>query len=108
MPPAFGLGLAFSKEVILAKITRAIFPREVAPPCDLSVEARIDEQREDAALIAGTVKLAGQIVAEAEILLVAVQALNGAETHRKNIVFNDHFMAHYDVVNIAKASEKKS
>lgn len=101
---AYGLGLDFQKEVILAKIMRAAFAREVAPPCDLRVEARIEDASEDAGFIRGTVTLDGEVVAEAEIMLVAMAQLDGGQKG-KSIVFNDQFMTHYDVLNIARAGE---
>lgn len=97
----FGLHLGFQKEVILAKITSARFPEEVRPPCELEIEALIDE-REDAAMVSGTVRWNGRVAAEAEILLAAVPALDGGAEAK--IVFNDGFLAHYDILNVARAS----
>ena len=99
----FGLGLDFKKEIILAKIVKAHFYRPVAPPCDLFVEALIQEEREEGALVSGKVTLGKQLVASAEILLVAVETLEPS-SHGK-IVFNDHFMKHYDIPRIVEMSE---
>ncbi len=99
----FGLGLDFKKEIILAKIVKARFYRPVAPPCDLFIEALIQEEREEGALVSGKVTRGGQPVASAEILLVAVETL-GSSLHGK-IVFNDHFMKHYDIPRIVEMSE---
>lgn len=98
----YGVQLGFSKEVVLAKIDSARFAREVTPPCDLVVEAGIEEEREEAAWITGVVKDRGETVAEARLLLVAVDALEGPAG---KIVFNDGFLKFFDVANVLKASE---
>jgi 3-hydroxyacyl-[acyl-carrier-protein] dehydratase len=98
----YGIALGFSKEVVLAKIEMARFAREVNPPCDLVIEAAIEEEREEAAWISGVVKQNGEVVAEAKILLVAVDGLEGPVG---KVVFNEIFLKHYDVLNVAKASE---
>jgi 3-hydroxyacyl-[acyl-carrier-protein] dehydratase len=100
----FGLGLDFKKEVILAKIMEANFFQTVKPPCRFSIEARIDDEREEGAWISGTVKLGEETVAEASILLVSIDSL---EKNKTKIVFNDQFLKHYDIYRIAKASEGK-
>jgi 3-hydroxyacyl-[acyl-carrier-protein] dehydratase len=99
----FGLGIDFKKEVILAKIEGARFGKPVAPPCELRVEARIEEQREEGAWISGTVLRGSEIAASARILLVTMESLTGPEG--RVIVFNDNFLKHYDVYNVAKRSQ---
>jgi 3-hydroxyacyl-[acyl-carrier-protein] dehydratase len=101
----YGLGLDFKKEVILAKIDRARFERPVAPPCAFVIDAVIEEEREDGAWIAGTVTRNGETVAEARLLLAAVEGLSMNGRARKQIVFSEHFLGHFDVMNIAKKSE---
>ena len=98
----FGLGLDFKKEVILAKILNASFFRAVRPPCSFWVEVRIDEEREEGAWISGFVKQGDETIAKASILLVTIDSL---EANKKKIVFNDDFLEHFDVYNVAKASE---
>ena len=100
----FGLGIDFKKEVILAKIEKAHFEAPVAPPCDLTVEAHIEEEREEGAWISGSVREKGRIAASAKILLVAMGSLSGSG--EKTTVFNDNFLRHYDIYNIARQSEK--
>ncbi|HTL70493.1 MAG TPA: beta-hydroxyacyl-ACP dehydratase [Candidatus Eisenbacteria bacterium] len=103
----FGLGLEFRKEVILAKIASADFENPVAPPCRLVIEAFIEDESEDAARVSGTVRAeGGRVVARAEIFLVAMKGLG--EAHAQKIVFNEKFLTHYDVFNVARASEKES
>ena len=100
----FGLGLDFKKEVILAKILKAEFFGAVKPPCCLMIEARLDEEREEGAWISGTVRSSGKTVAEAVILLITMDALQDNKT---KIVFNDDFLEHFDIYNVAKASEER-
>lgn len=96
-----GLGVDFKKEVILTKIASARFSRPVAPPCQFEIETQIEDAREEGAWIAGVVRLGNEVVAEAKILLVTMENLDG----RKNIVFSDTFLKHFDVYRIAKNSE---
>lgn len=99
----YGLGIGFKKEVILAKIEGASFPRPVRPPCRFEIEARIEEEREEGAWIAGTVHQKGALVASVKIMLVTIEALSGLAPGK--IVFNDSFLSHYDIWNIARKSE---
>ena len=98
----FGLGFDFKKEVILAKIIDANFFQPVQPPCSFLIEARIDDEREEGAWISGAVKLGNETVAEASVLLVTIDSL---EKNKKKVIFNDDFLQHFDIYNIAKASE---
>ena len=98
----FGLGLDFKKEIILAKIEDVSFYCEVPPPCVLTIEARIADEREDGAWIHGFVNWKNEKVMEAKVLLAAVNTL----AEGKNpIVFNDHFMKSYDILEVARKSE---
>lgn len=97
----YGLGIGFKKEVILAKIEGARFSQAVCPPCSFVIEARIDDEREEAAWISGSVSQNGVTVASAKILLVAMDPPDGGPGK----VFNDRFLSHYDVWNVAKNSE---
>ena len=96
----FGLSLNFKKEVILAKIDGARFHKQLLPPCDLTVEALMEMQREEGARVIGTVKQDGEPVAEAEIFLVAMDSLTGKPGGQ--VVFSDKFLTHYDIHALAK------
>ena len=98
----FGLGIDFKKEVILAKVEETSFYADVAPPCELVIEARMEDGSEDGAWVRGTVAHMGKKVMETRILLAAVESVVEG---RANIVFNDHFMKSYDIRAIAKKSE---
>ena len=99
----FGLGIDFKKEVILAKIQTARFEKTVTPPCQLTIVARIENEREEGAWISGQVSQGGECVAMAKILLVTMEPLRGLLN--QTVVFNDHFLNHYDIYRIAKKSE---
>ncbi|MBI3315602.1 MAG: hypothetical protein HYZ87_01320 [Candidatus Omnitrophica bacterium] len=101
----FGLGLDFKKEVILAKVSNASFGAPVRPPCRLFVEARIDSEREEGAWISGTVESGGKIAAKATLLLVTFQSLENPSAGK--VVFNEGFLNHFDIYNVAKMSEEK-
>ncbi len=100
----FGLGLDFKKEVILAKIEDASFMRQVAPPCLLAIEARVEDEREEGAWISGDVKLGEDVVATAKIMLVTMDSLT--DDPRRMAVFNEEFISHYDIWNVVKSSQK--
>ncbi len=102
----FGLGLDFKKEIILAKIMKANFGSPVAPPCELKVEAQLQEEREEGALVSGTVTQGRILVASAEILLVAVESLDPSS--ERKIVFNDKFIKFYDIPRIVEMSQALS
>lgn len=100
----YGLDLDFKKEVILAKIARAVFHEAVKPPCAFEIEAQFEDEREEGAWMTGKVMCNGKTVAEAEIMLVTMES--GVLGFDKKIVFNDGFLKHYDILNVAKQSEK--
>ena len=97
----FGVGLDFKREVILAKIENMKFDREVAPPCELVIEARVEDESEDGAWILGIVSHEGEPVAEGRILLAAVDAVVEG---KKNIVFNEAFMKKYKIHEVVEKS----
>lgn len=99
----YGLGIGFKKEVILVKIENAEFQAPVRPPCRFEVEALVAEESEDGAWISAEVRQGGKRVASARIMLIAIESLNG--TGPGKIVFNDGFLSHYDIWNVAKKSE---
>ena len=99
----FGLGIGFKKEVILVKIEDAVFQAAVRPPCTFEIEARLGEASEEGAWIAGTVSQGGKTVASARVMLIAIDKLNGGTPGKT--VFNDGFLSHFDIWNIAKKSE---
>jgi len=99
----YGYGIDFKQEVILAKVSEAKFPKAVSPPCTFQIEAFIEEEREEGAWITGTVKTGKDLVAEARILLIAVESFEAGR--KTQIVFSETFLKHFDIYNIAKLSE---
>lgn len=99
----FGLGLDFKKEVILAKIPRAIFPKLAVLPCCLDVEARIEQESEMGARVSGVVRNGRDVVAEAEIFLVTMEYL--VPDKNESVVFGKNFFKHYDIEGVVKKSE---
>ncbi|MBI2095218.1 MAG: hypothetical protein HYT89_03525 [Candidatus Omnitrophica bacterium] len=97
----YGLGFDFKKEVILAKVNQSRFFRPVAPPCAFLVEARVADEKEEGAMITGVVREGGTPVAEAEILLVTMDSLDGGVG--KRIVFSEHFLKEFDIYGVAGA-----
>ena len=102
----FGLGFDFKKEVILAKIAEAQFFEPVSPPCTFLVEATLDNEREEGAWVSGTVKKKGTPVAKVTLLLATVDGIDLGS--KKQIVFNEDFLKHYDIYNVVKKSEAMS
>ena len=102
----FGLGIDFKKEIILAKVQKAVFKRLVSPPCEFVIESEIHEEREEGALISGRVTQDGLEVASAKIILMTVE--QGHLASSKSIVFNEKFMKHYDVRRVASLSETEA
>ena len=99
----YGLDIAFKKEVILVKIAEARFPKEVVPPCELLIEAKVEEENESGAWISGVVKVGGEVAAEARLMLATIDQL--VEGGNGKIVFNDRFMSHYNILKVAEQSE---
>lgn len=98
----YGMGLDFAKEVILAKVDHARFFVPIEPPCELTVETHIAEEREEGAWIEGEVLWKNKTVAEVRLFLIAIEGLEGG---LQKVVFNDKLLAHYDVFAVANRSE---
>src|SRR5256885_9854026 len=62
-----GEALDFREKVVLAKIPRAIFHREMLPGECLTYDVEVTNLRPEAASVAGTVTVAGEKTVEAEI-----------------------------------------
>src|SRR5204863_4904243 len=82
----------FQEKVILAKIGRATFHRLVRPGDTIEYAAKIDQLNEQGASISATVKAAGDLVAEIEIMFSHIdQNLAGLEFPEHNFVFTEQF-----------------
>src|SRR5438067_1950756 len=82
----------FEEKVILAKIGRATFHRLVRPGDTIQYSAKIEQLNEQGASIAGTVTVAGDLVAEIELMFSHVdQNIAGLEFPEHNFVFTEQF-----------------
>ena len=82
----------FEEKVILAKIGRATFHRLVRPGDTIVFQATIDQLNEQGATISGTVKAAGELVAEIELMFSHIdQNMAGLEFPEHNFVFTEQF-----------------
>jgi len=82
----------FEEKVILAKIGRATFHRLVRPGETIQYAAKIEQLSEQGASIAGTVTVAGDLVAEIELMFSHVdQNIAGLEFPEHNFVFTEQF-----------------
>jgi 3-hydroxymyristoyl/3-hydroxydecanoyl-(acyl carrier protein) dehydratase len=99
----FGVELGFKKEVVLVKVENALFFKAVAPPCEFTIEAKLEDAHEEGAWIYGCVKQGHERVAEAKIMLAAVDSL--VEGQNGKIIFSEKFLKEYDIEHVVKMSE---
>ena len=97
-----GLSHDFKKEVILVKIEGAEFGTSLGPPCALTIEAVLEEEREDGGWVRGRVTCGTKEVARARVLLALLDRL---EDQRRSIVFNDQFLKHYRIYEVASQEQ---
>ena len=82
----------FEEKVILAKIGKATFHRLVRPGDTIEYSAKIDQLNVQGASISGTVRAAGELVAEIELMFSHIdQNLAGLEFPEHNFVFTEQF-----------------
>jgi 3-hydroxyacyl-[acyl-carrier-protein] dehydratase len=82
----------FSEKVILAKIGKATFHRLVRPGETITFSARIDQLSEHGASISGSVTVAGEAVADIELMFSHIdQNLAGTQFPEHNFVFTEQF-----------------
>lgn len=91
----------FAEKVILAKVRRARFEREVRPGDQLSYEAVIERIDDAAAYTAGTVRCNGQPLGEVDIVFSHIDRnISGLEFPEENFVFTDQFKSLLTTYNI--------
>lgn len=89
-----GEARGFREKVILAKIKRAVFYREVVPGDQLVFEASIDQVSAEAACTTGSVSSNGELVAEIDIVFSHIDNnLSGLAFPEENFVFTESFMS---------------
>ena len=82
----------FAEKVILAKIGKATFHRLVRPGDTITFAAKIDQLSEQGASISGVVTVAGEPVADIELMFSHIdQNLAGLEFPEHNVVFTEQF-----------------
>lgn len=83
---------AFKEKVVLAKVPRAIFHREMFPGEVLTYEAEVLNLRAEGASVAGKVTVNGQVTAEAEIFFAHLDQSRSQEIFGDtNFVFTGEF-----------------
>lgn len=82
----------FEEKVILAKVKRARFLREVRPGDRLEFEATVDQITEEAAMTSGKVSIDGELLAEIDIVFSHIDNnLSGLVFPEENFVFTEEF-----------------
>ncbi|MCE9532939.1 MAG: beta-hydroxyacyl-ACP dehydratase [Planctomycetes bacterium] len=96
----------FREKVVLAKIPKARFLREVFAGEQLTLTAVITTLREEGASIDGRIHVGEELIAEVEIFFAHLdQARSGAIFGDRNFVFSGELK---NLVGLAKAATKKS
>lgn len=92
----------FAEKVILAKVKRAKFEREVRPGEQLRYEAVIEQVSPEAASTTGKVYADGQLMAEIDIVFSHIDNnLSGLSFPEENFVFTDDFKSLLRTYNIS-------
>ena len=82
----------FKEKVILAKVKRARFHREVRPGDQLTHEATIEQLTAEAATTAGKVTVDGELLAEIDVVFSHIDNSSSGQTFPKeNFVFTEEF-----------------
>ncbi len=82
----------FEEKVILAKVKRARFLREVRPGDRLEYEATVEQITEEAAMTSGKVSVDGELLAEIDIVFSHIDNnLSGLVFPEENFVFTEGF-----------------
>jgi 3-hydroxyacyl-[acyl-carrier-protein] dehydratase len=94
----------FREKVVLAKINKASFRREVFAGEELTLTAKIIFLREEGAQIEGSIHVGPELIAEAEIFFAHLdQARSGAIFGDRNFVFSGELK---NLLGLAKAAAK--
>lgn len=85
----------FAKEVIIAKVTQAGFPRPVTPPAHLVIEGELEATHEHDAVTRGRITSDGELVAEATIFFGLLDRLG--DHSDGPVVFSREFMESFSI-----------
>jgi len=92
---ALGAQHDFETDVVFAKLDQASFEKRPSPTAEFSVEAMIEEWREEGSWFQGKVSSCGKDVAQARLLLLNAGCLNSAAG--RSVTFHEDFMRHYHI-----------
>ncbi len=90
-----GATIDFSKEVVLAKISEAVFYKDVTPPAFLEIRARLADLGEDAAVTECEISDRGEPVAKGNVFFGLFTQLDG--DGKGSIVFSKGFMESFAI-----------
>ncbi|MFQ5412144.1 MAG: 3-hydroxyacyl-ACP dehydratase FabZ family protein [Phycisphaerae bacterium] len=100
-----GEARGFREKVILAKVKRARFEREVRPGDQLQYDATIEQVTPEAAMTAGHVSVNGKPLAEIDIVFSHIDNnLSGLVFPEENFVFTEEFKSLLNTYNISTAA----
>ncbi|HNX68817.1 MAG TPA: hypothetical protein PLL75_04940 [Candidatus Omnitrophota bacterium] len=85
----------YRKDLIFAKIESATIAGVPVPGTPIRIEAWSEALGTDGGWLEATITSAGEVVAKAKLLLMAVAGLSPDQT--KSITFHDAFMKHFNV-----------
>ena len=95
----------FQEKVILAKVKRARFEREVLPGEQLRYEARIEQITPEAAMTAGKVFVDEELLGEIDIVFSHIDNnLSGLMFPEENFVFTDDFKSLLETYNVSRSA----
>ncbi len=94
----------FAEKVILAKVKRAVFHREVRPGDQLQYDATVEQVTPEAAMTAGVVTVDGEAMAEIDIVFSHIDNnLSGLVFPEENFVFTEDFKSLLRTYNVSTA-----
>ena len=98
----------FREKVILAKVKRARFDREVRPGEQIRYEARVEQVSPEAASTVGRVLCDGNLIGEVDIVFSHIDNnLSGLQFPEENFVFTEEFKALLKTYNVSAAAPGK-
>ncbi|MFT5206716.1 MAG: 3-hydroxyacyl-[acyl-carrier-protein] dehydratase [Candidatus Omnitrophota bacterium] len=98
-----GASIDFEREVVLAKVTDASFTHMITPPCQLTIEAELEELGDDAGMTKCQVLRGAEVVATSHIFFGLFKALG--DEGKKSMVFSKDFMESFALKQIIEAGQ---
>lgn len=95
----------FQEKVILGKVKRATFLREVRPGDQLEYDARIEQVSPEAAMTTGRVSVNGEPLAEIDIVFSHIDNnMSGLVFPEENFVFTEDFKSLLQTYNVSSSA----